>query len=264
MKKKVCKSCSGPLDEFAKEEIIREGFCPYCVDKKGEVKSYDEVLKGMIEYIQNEHKEIDKQDQLSKAQEWLREGEVWREKFLDEDLVIDVIRKGHLKDIFQNNENYKHNCLKCMYYQDERYDLNKKSRWLDRVNDKYGCCANVVYWKGDLVGYSQYAPKKEFQKLKKLEGENFDSDQWYISCVFITDKKKKLDESKREQLAVKLLNYVLGILKERGISSIEISPALDADTLSSTVFDWEFYKQFGFEEVSRDEEFVVAKRNFNN
>lgn len=264
MKKKLCKSCSGPLDEFSKEEIIMEGFCPHCVDKKGEVKSYGEVLKGMIEYIQAEHKEIEEKHQLSKAQEWLREGEVWKEKFLDEELVIDVIRKGHLREIFKNNQNYKHNCLKCMYYQDEDYDLDKKSKWLDKVNDKYGSCANVIYWKGELVGFAQYAPKSEFPKLKKLDGKNYDPKQWYISCLFITDRNENLNGEDRKNLAVKLLNYVIELLIERGVESVEISPAIKSETLSSTIYNWSFYKKLGFEEVSRGKEFVVANIEFEN
>jgi len=80
-KSDVCKSCSGPLDDYNKKEIIRDGFCPYCVDKSGNLKSYADVLTGMLEYIQSDHPEISEKDKVATANKWLREGEVWSQTF---------------------------------------------------------------------------------------------------------------------------------------------------------------------------------------
>lgn len=80
-KTELCKSCSGPLSDFKKEEIVKEGFCPYCVDKSGELKCYDEVLKGMLAYIESDHPEISHKDQKPTAEKWLLEGEIWGQIF---------------------------------------------------------------------------------------------------------------------------------------------------------------------------------------
>lgn len=77
----LCKSCSGPLDEFKPEEIIKEGFCPYCVDVQGNLKSYGDILDGMLAYIEADHPEISEEEKLPTAKKWLREGEVWGQVF---------------------------------------------------------------------------------------------------------------------------------------------------------------------------------------
>lgn len=79
--KKLCKSCSGPLSDFKKDEMIAEGFCPYCVDESGKLRCYDEVLKGMLDYIQSDHPEISEKDQKTTAEKWLLEGEIWGQVF---------------------------------------------------------------------------------------------------------------------------------------------------------------------------------------
>lgn len=78
---KLCRSCSGPLSDYKPEEIIKDGFCPYCVDKRGNLKCYDEVLKGMLDYIQSDHPEISQNDRKPTAEKWLLEGEVWGQVF---------------------------------------------------------------------------------------------------------------------------------------------------------------------------------------
>ncbi len=80
-KEQVCKSCGGPLFEFKPESIRKEGFCPYCVDKQGNLKAYDKVLKGMLSYIKHDHPEIKENQMEEKAVEWLHEAEVWKQVF---------------------------------------------------------------------------------------------------------------------------------------------------------------------------------------
>src|SRR5690349_13527974 len=76
---KLCKSCSGPLSDFDPKDLIHPEFCPYCVNEKGQVKSYKDVLDQMIEYIESDHPEIHNKEE--KAHEWLHEGPVWSQKF---------------------------------------------------------------------------------------------------------------------------------------------------------------------------------------
>jgi hypothetical protein len=77
--KKLCKSCSGPLEDSNQEDIVNPDFCPYCVDEKGKLRGYKEILEGMIEYIQSDHPEVQKEDQYKQAVEWLEEGPIWGE-----------------------------------------------------------------------------------------------------------------------------------------------------------------------------------------
>lgn len=76
----LCLSCSGPLSDFRSEEIDKHpGFCPNCVDEKGRLKTYMEILEGMIDYIKNDHPEIADEKQVPQAEKWLEEGPIWGE-----------------------------------------------------------------------------------------------------------------------------------------------------------------------------------------
>lgn len=132
---KLCKSCSGPLKDFHNDEITQDGFCPYCVDEKGNLKCYGDILDGMIEYIESDHPEIAKADRLNTAEKWLSEGEVWSKKFVTDNVVIDSIREGDLKRIKSHEhkeENFSHSCGDCMYYQNCEDSLDKKKNWLKK------------------------------------------------------------------------------------------------------------------------------------
>lgn len=260
-KKHLCKSCSGPLDEFPKEEIIKEGFCPYCVNKEGTLKSYGDILKGMLEYIKAEHKEIKERDHLSTAQKWLREGEVWKDKFVSNDIVIDSFRDGNLREIGSHRhetEGFEHSCAECMYYQGYDDNLEKREKWLEEMQQKYGACGNLLYYKGKLVGFAQYAPQKEFHKLEKLKQENSKDDIWYISCIYINPKTKS---SLKKKLVKLFLEYIIKSLKSRKIKLVEISAALQDGTISSIPYSWKFYEDIGFKKTSEDKEYAVGVLN---
>lgn len=98
-KSKLCKSCSGPLDEFDKSKVIKEGFCPYCVDSKGELKSYAEIMDGMIEYIISDHPEVPQSKRKLMAKEWLEEGPVWREVYTGLIIEESLEDKAILKEV---------------------------------------------------------------------------------------------------------------------------------------------------------------------
>ncbi len=256
---KVCKSCSGELDEFQKDEIIKEGFCPYCVDRQGKVKSYGDILEGMLEYIRLEHKEIEKKDRLLTAHQWLAESEVWKEKYADDEVVIDIVRKGDLGRIDKHEhkkEGFSHSCGECMYYQGCDDSVFKKEEWLRNIEEKHGTCANVVYYKKDLVGFIQYAPKTVFPKLEEETLGSTETGNWYISCIYIDFG---IESKERKRLVKLCLEYVIKDLKNRGLEAVQISAPIEKETLSSTPFDWDFYKKIGFIEVSRDSEWVLGK-----
>lgn len=99
-KSKLCKSCSGPLNEYSKKDLKNPDFCPYCVDKMGNLKDYKDILEGMINYIQNDHPEIKEENRTEKAVEWLKEGPVWGEiwtgviieESLNDNSVLDKVK----------------------------------------------------------------------------------------------------------------------------------------------------------------------------
>jgi hypothetical protein len=270
-KKKVCKSCSGPLDDFHKDEIIKEGFCPYCVDQKGNLKSYSKILDGMLEYIENEHHDIPEDEKLSTAQKWLREGEIWNEKYVADDVVIDIVRKGELKKIKNHEhpqEGFSHSCGECMYYQSCDDGIDQKRKWLEKVQKKHGTCANVVYLKKDLVGFIQYAPISEFPKIEKeitpsittnpntKPSTDVAGNNWYIACIYLD---QAINTQKAKKLTRLSLKYVINSLKSRDIDSVQLSAPIQSETLSSIPFDWQFYADVGFKEVDRDEQWVLGE-----
>jgi hypothetical protein len=65
--------------DYPDAKVVNPDFCPYCVDSKGELKCYDEILDGMISYIKNDHPDIVGDKQLETAQKWLEDGPVWGE-----------------------------------------------------------------------------------------------------------------------------------------------------------------------------------------
>lgn len=78
MNEEICKSCGAHLDEFGPSKIIRKGFCPYCVDSEGKIKPYDEVLEGMIKYIEEEMPQVNVKDREEKANEILLGCALWK------------------------------------------------------------------------------------------------------------------------------------------------------------------------------------------
>jgi hypothetical protein len=76
-----CKSCGGPVKDYPDKKVVNPDFCPYCVDEQGELLGYKEILDSMISYIKSDHPDIKKEKRVDKANEWLREGPIWGEKF---------------------------------------------------------------------------------------------------------------------------------------------------------------------------------------
>jgi hypothetical protein len=96
---KLCKSCSGPLNEFDPKDLIHPDFCPFCVDEKGEIKSYKDILDVMIEYIQSDHPEVKEENREEKAKEFLLEGPVWSEEWSGTIIEESLEDKSILKDL---------------------------------------------------------------------------------------------------------------------------------------------------------------------
>jgi hypothetical protein len=257
-KKDVCKSCSGPLDEYSNEEIIAEGFCPYCVNRKGKLKSYDDILEGMLAYIQKEHEEIDKHDQLSTAEKWLSEGEVWKDKFISQNIVVDNVREENIEEISAHThkeEGFSHSCSECMYYQDCDDSLSEKLKWFKRMRKKYGECGKLLYVRGKLVSFIQFAPKTEFPKLKESQQDSTNTDVWYISCIYINIESK---EAKKQEYIKLLIKYVLQDLSQRGVKRVETFAPKEKGIISSMPLTWKFYEEIGFKRVSQDDDYILG------
>lgn len=79
MPNKLCKSCGGPVDNHIHKD---KGFCSYCVNEKGYLKTYSDILDGMINYIKTDHKNIKEEDRLKVAKEMLEKDSIsWNEIF---------------------------------------------------------------------------------------------------------------------------------------------------------------------------------------
>ncbi|MCA9375204.1 hypothetical protein KC622_02650, partial [Candidatus Dojkabacteria bacterium] len=115
----LCKSCSGLLSDFNEEDIIAEGFCPHCVDKQGKLKSYKDILDGMIEYIEEDHPEISEDKKLDQAVTWLREGPIWGEKFVGS-ATMQALEEAHLREIVEVlPSNPAEDIVKIVFYRTE-------------------------------------------------------------------------------------------------------------------------------------------------
>lgn len=261
MSNKVCKSCCGPLDEFPKKDIKKEGFCPYCVDEKGELKSYGDILDGMIKYISAEHKEIADKDKLSTAQKWLSESQIWQKKFVRKDVVIEDVREQNIKDVPIMNKKKNYDCNVCMYYiQNDKKEKTAKNKreWFIKMNKEYGSCGKILYYKGEPVGFAQFAPKKEFIKLEDLQKGSTDTDAWYIACIVI----KKNFQGKG--LGKVLVNEVLEDLKKRGIRRVQVCGKRSGDASDFSSGYWSMYKEFGFKEIGGGKDYKVGEKKLNS
>jgi len=254
-KTKCCKSCDGPLDEFNKKDLIHPDFCPYCVNRKGNVKSYKDIIDMMIDYIKTEHKEIPQAKRLPTAQKWLRKTPVWRKKFVAKDIVIEDIRDENIKDIPQMSRKY--DCSSCLYYmqkENKSESVKQKRRWFLSMEKKYGSCGKIFYFQGIPVGFAQYAPKNEFQKLETLKKGSTKTNAWYISCLAI--KKKYQGKG----LGKTLLHTVLLDLKTRGVIKVYACGQINGDAQDFSSGYWSMYAKEGFCEISSDDGWKVGEK----
>lgn len=116
MKKHICKSCGGPLEEF-KPDDIKNGMCPYCVNENGKVKDYKDILDNMIDYITQEHPEIKQESRQKAAQDMLEEeSEIWGQKFhgqiIAESLsipqVLKLVNTTNIEESHNNDSAFNH------------------------------------------------------------------------------------------------------------------------------------------------------------
>jgi ribosomal protein S18 acetylase RimI-like enzyme len=255
MKYKKCKSCGGPVKDYPGKKVVNPDFCPYCVDEQGKLLGYKEIVETMIEYIKEDHKEIPAKKRLDTAQKWLGENPAWKKKFVEKDVLIEDVRPQNIKDIPTMNKKKKYICGQCMYYQKQPHKLEIKEKWFSEMSKKYGSCAKILYYKGKPVGYAQFAPKKEFPRLKDFKkGE---TDTWYISCIAI----KKSYQGKG--FGKILLNSVLDDLKRRGIKKVQVYGRLSGDASHFSSGYWSMYKKVGFKEISGGSRFKVGEKKLN-
>lgn len=250
LKTKLCKSCGGPLSDFDKNEIINPDYCPYCVDEKGKLKSYKDIIDGMISYIKNDHKEITPKNRIITAQKWLSEAPAWKNKFIDKDIVIEDIREQNFKDIPKMSDKY--SCTKCMFYQNGKHSKSNKYNWFIQMQTKYGSCGKILYYKGIPCGYTQFGPKKEFSRLETFSKNSTKTDAWYICCLQNNQGKKRFEEI--------LLDNVLKDLKKRDVKKVQACGRLNVKTTTFSGGDWITYKKLGFKEIRSDKDFKVGEK----
>ena len=181
---------------------------------------------------------------------------------IDKNITVKPIRNDELKKIKPHkHRNFEHSCADCQYYLNLNDSYSQKKKWFKQMKLKYNDCAYVLYYKKDLVGYIQFAPKKEFPRLEELEEKSVQLDAWYISCIYLIPGIK---EPAKKELVSFFFDYVLKELKKRGVKKVQISPAIKEGTISSTQYTWEFYEKFGFEKIGGDDEYVVSEKVLND
>ncbi len=76
---KFCYSCSAPLNlpEF---KGTAEHFCKYCTDEKGNLKSREEIQKGIAQWFQSWQPDLDE-----------KKGNVWNFSYWNLIIVCDLV-----------------------------------------------------------------------------------------------------------------------------------------------------------------------------
>ena len=80
MKKCIC--CGMPMNkknDFAMGDESKD-YCVYCAKEDGSVKSFDEAVEGMAEYM-SESEKIDKKKKKKKVLEYMKSMPAWKENF---------------------------------------------------------------------------------------------------------------------------------------------------------------------------------------
>lgn len=80
MKKCIC--CGMPMNkknDFAMGDESKD-YCVYCAKEDGSMKSFDEAVEGMAEYM-SESEKIDKNFDRKKVLEYMKSMPAWKENF---------------------------------------------------------------------------------------------------------------------------------------------------------------------------------------
>lgn len=80
MKKCIC--CGMPMNkknDFAMGDESKD-YCVYCAKEDGSMKSFDEAVEGMAEYM-SESEKIDKNFARKKVLEYMKSIPAWKENF---------------------------------------------------------------------------------------------------------------------------------------------------------------------------------------
>ena len=80
MKKCIC--CGMPMNkknDFAMGDESKD-YCVYCAKEDGSMKSFDEAVEGMAEYM-SEREKIDKKFARKKVLEYMKSMPAWKENF---------------------------------------------------------------------------------------------------------------------------------------------------------------------------------------
>ncbi len=82
MEQKICESCGMPMrkeSEFGGGKINNR-YCCYCTDKEGNLKSFDDALNGMKEFIMKTY-DIHAEEAIKMAKENMSVMPAWTSKF---------------------------------------------------------------------------------------------------------------------------------------------------------------------------------------
>ncbi len=75
---KFCYSCSAPLS-MPKFKWPAENYCKYYTDEKGNLKTRDEILKGIAHWIQSWQPDMDEKKAFERAKYFMKAMPAWAE-----------------------------------------------------------------------------------------------------------------------------------------------------------------------------------------
>lgn len=73
---RFCHSCSAPLDvpEF---KGPAEDYCKYCTDEEGQLKSREEIQRGIAQYLMSWQPNLDDQTAMVRAEHFMKAMPAW-------------------------------------------------------------------------------------------------------------------------------------------------------------------------------------------
>ncbi len=75
---KYCYSCSAPL-EMSEFKGPAENYCKYCTDEKGNLKTREEIHKGIAGWLKTWQPEIDEETAQARATHFMKAMPAWAE-----------------------------------------------------------------------------------------------------------------------------------------------------------------------------------------
>ena len=117
-------------------------------------------------------------------------------------------------------------CRSCIYWEnpalfneklpeDDRIEIKKE--WYRKTLNNYGICGKILFFRGQPVGYTKFAPPKYFRRLNDYDEKwlnEFSEKIVFITCLYIKNSYR------RKGFGSLLLKEIINELREREVKEV--------------------------------------------